>query len=412
VPTPPRSIDLFLAGDSSAPRLLHPPRGRAWWSWGHRRERAIVDDGTRLWVERDDRWTAWDFKAVRVLVDGERAVAIDRHERALNLVDGSIQLGRVGLDGGLRPTAVGWKARHEDWEIPFFQAYPWTHGRGAIGCAEGVVYRMEAGRCRAVGFGTRLIAGPHGAFATVDQGWCTAAAAPRCSARPLPVPVRDDAWVRWSDSGTELLGLDPSGACVHHDLRSGRYTRVEGALPVDVHTRLYAHGDRVGSGPTLHGIREFSWALSAPLLAGPAGVTWDLRTGTRCFEIPVLEFGATIATPNDWITVHWHDGRGRRFDPRTGRVKDSFQLPLAPEEVVESGHFDGDRAWMFTSAGRAFTADDPDHPVDADPPADEPTLHGALEEHAAGLSFDASAAVNGRVYGWNTDGLLVSVAER
>jgi hypothetical protein len=207
--------------------------------------------------------------------------------------------------------------------------------------------------------------------------------------------------VRWSADGLRVAGATPDGDAVVLDLARGRIAaQCRGALPLDADGTWLVDGEvRDGASIRRRGLREASWALSGHRLAGPGGVVWDLRTGTRLFDEPVVRFGAAIATPGRWATVDWETGAGVWFDPDSGEVRATFVLPLDEDEVVDGGWF-SDGATVALSSGRTFL-------LRENAPAEERAAPPPTRQQQPTRWVEATTAVDGRIYGWNADGLLI-----
>ena len=149
---------------------------------------------------------------------------------------------------------------------------------------------------------------------------------------------------------------------------------------------------------------------------------WDLDTGRRCFTRPVLRLGATVAARGPWATVAWDTGRGRWFDPETGRTVERFEVPVHSGDVLAAGWADDAAAVFETAEGRQVVVEGgwfrfPSRPRPRPPAPREPGVAvGAEGLHVGGwrgalwpLPVEEACTVGDRVYGWSTDGLLVAV---
>jgi hypothetical protein len=413
-PEPPNTVAL-------EPVLFHPPRGRAWWSIPGG---TVIADRQATWLERPTGWSRFDFAATRVVADERLALAFDARGQTLDLDRGTLLPASVrrGADTTLHATPNGWTEASGALDVPFPYALPWTHGLGAIGVADGMAYRFSADkaalRVRAVGDADQIRTGPHGAFVRVEGGECTHAARPGRSLEPLLVPLRDDPWLRWSDDGERLVGIDEEGVCTSIELRTGTMHRRPDAFPLDADGRLTTMGDVLPVvGTTRRGVYEVSCAVSGHLLAGPGGIVWDLAQGQRLFIDPILRFGATFSGdgPNArrWMNVRWDDGLGRVFDPITGQILRSFRLPLEPDETIDGKSTPGGQPCLLTSEGRSFDLGDcPNGGVPREIRPDEEMTDDREDpqvEFPLDLPLTGTAVVGDRCWGWSDDGLLVAV---
>ncbi len=353
-------------------RLHHPGRAERWWLLP---DRWVWWDGALFWTRTATRATAHELAEApdTVVPSGARL-----------LVSGS----RIWALEGLRAERLRPPLSLDDVRV-------WSD--------VGFVYRRtDKTRCVAVHSGPWRT-GPRGALLGGDAQRWSWAAAPGRSAQRLEFPLSTEHPVHWAPDGAGVAGVDADGRALRLDTRSGAVLRAStGAQPVDWDRDLPPEGGDVPDGP--RGLRHTSIARRGSLLAGPAGVCWDLETGHPCFEQPVVEPGATVATSADWVSVHWETGAGCCFDPRTGSVRARFALPLDADDVVTHGIADGASAVFGTALGAGWRV--------RTGAIEQATATRARRSHRppgwGPLPVQGSATVEGRCWGWNDDGLLVS----
>jgi hypothetical protein len=305
---------------------------------------------------------------------------------------------------------------------------PWPSGRGVVWRSEDWLYRWDTrsvrpiGRCNA---GDSWLVGPAGAVLVGRDGEWTAGAARRGSVSPLPTPITIDPWgVRFDDDGAEVAGIGTAGDHVRVDLVGGRLlARTVGSLPLDAGTgALVGDTVRVHGAIRFRGVGEHTWALGGAQLAGPAGVVWDLVSGTPRFSNPVVKLGATAATGGLWVTIDWEHGDGAWFDPATGAITSRFRIQLAEGDMIEAATAVAGIGYARTSIGRVYAIDAgkvehvqeyPD-PVELGDRGDRwQIVPNGIRVDGYGLvrvPVEAAATIGGRVWAWNTDGLLVAFA--
>jgi hypothetical protein len=426
---------IWLSKDLGAgsPTLAHPPRGVAWWRAGAAR---VVHDGARAYVDLGDRVAVVPLGASPdVIRDGEDLLLTDAAGTAWRIGQGvSRHGGRCNREGTHvevhRPRGGSWVATTRGRPLALPQGatdarelWPWRSGPGLLWTTEGWLYRWPLdGTPRAVAQireGDAVLPGPGGAFLVGRGGAWTDGAPPGGSARALPVAVDAGDWgVRWSDDGMRIHGLDLAGEPVRVGL-SGGHAPLAG-LPLDAEGAvLLGDGTIAGAGAAVPGIREASWALDGRWLGGPGGVVWDLTTGKKLLDAPVLRLGATVATTAGWATADWEDGRGVWVDPAPGRVRDPFAVPLDEDDTIETGAAQGSVA-VFTTANGVHWAVEGSRvtrtakaPSPVPPPPDPSFRVGRDGLVVAGRAFplpvEAAVRVGGRVWAWSTDGLLVAI---
>lgn len=410
------ALPSFSRDPDRAPAILHPGRGDAWWVSGGR---VAWHDGAALWgVVGDDVRVAPcpPPRAVWATATGWRAWTA-RATVTLDAVGSGVVAGRVGDGLTVRRVDDAWVV--DGAEVPEAVAvasavWPFPVGRGLLFRSAGWLFRIEAGRIRAVAPATgkeRVVIGPHGAFLIGDRDGFKLAGAPGRSASALPVRLRADAWgVRWADDGGRVAGIGPDGRTARIDLRTGAVDFAEG-LPLDVDRTLGPDGAIAGVDWPRAPVREASWARSGNRLAGPGGSVWDLRHATILGPAAV-RLGATCAVDGRWATVDWESGDGAWLDA-DGTARGTFHLPLAPGESVDGavdGVFvtDADRGLAVGPDGAITEVEPPPLPA---PPRVAGLRIGKAGADVAGarIAVEAAAEVAGRVLAWGTEGWLVRV---
>ncbi len=323
---PPLSLHLGLA---SGPSLLHPPRGQVWWTY---------PDG------------------VLGLGDGARSYRLD---------SATVTITR--------------------------EAKPWApEAAGRVFRDYQLLFRYTAAGLRAIatmGERSRHLEGPDGSVLIRDGDEWTRAATPSGDAQPLDEALPCNPWgVRWSRDGRRIAIGDECGATHFIDVATGRQVaHREDALPIDGDGGLLYEDGRLEAGATRWtGIREATAAFDGRLLAGPGGVVWDLTTGRRLFDVPVVPLG-TVVPGERWLLVPWDTGEGLWLDPLTGLTVPGPQIDDDDLPEPDAPQTKGD-GWSLDRAGLH---------VDGWPVFDLPVTAGAR--------------VGSRVWAWSDDGLLVAV---
>lgn len=339
------------------PELLHPGAGHRWWGGTHLAVQITADADT-IWVRGDTGW----------------------HDHPLAPVLPGPRIGHVKPPLWPEPRPLGARrARSFDDGTGFF----WLH--------DGWAYRWEPARRPSVvghvGSGA-VQCGPHGALI----GWGTSAwgAAPRRSRVTLEA-VLEPPSVRFSPDGKRVAGLSDVGpVCL--SLIDGRILDTYSGQPIDTEGTILRigaiyRGDRV----LLDGVHEASWDREGPLLAGPGGRVWDLRTGLAQSEDVVL-FGATVIVGARIYTVDWDEGVGHilRAD---GTVEGRFSLPLHEDDVIVGGARIGDEALFVTAERRGFSV--------SERTVTETSPHDVAEKDVG------EAVIDGIRWRWSTEGWLL-----
>jgi hypothetical protein len=353
--------------------VLSPSVGVRWWSVT---PRAWTDPGG-TWVDRGATTQFFTgFFPMLGAMDGDRPL----------LWDGLVAVGPQPTPG---PDAHHARRR------------PALSGGAWFWWDDGVWWRWRDGRSTAVAIGHTLWPGPDGSAVLVDENSemgpiVIAIASPDGPAVPLDRPLVLDAWgLRFV--GDALFGLDDGCAPARVDRRG----RVVAAEPIVAEGVSWSEHSLVGAGaPRLvHGTP----ARRGPLLAGPGGVVWDLRTGRPCFERPVVRRGVTVPGATSWLTLDRDNGEGVWFAPGTGEVHEPAVIPLDPDDALDDALPVDDGALVMTLDGAAWLLRPGAAPERASPrpvPWTPRVAWGPLLLHD-------ELTVDGRVYGWRDDGLLV-----
>lgn len=409
-----------------APRLLHAGRARAWF-----RTPAGVAwlDGERLWAALGDEVHVVPLRGDAVIWGrAGRLVADNGVESVVVTTAVAAEVGtrrRHGLDVVIeRAPAAPWQAamRLPDGAASSRELRPYAEGIGVVWRDGGWWYRCDEHGVQAFATarpGERCAVGPCGAVVLGDADAWRRAAAPRGSARPLPVPLDARGWgVRFAADGGSVAGVR-DGAAVTVDLRrEGGVGRVADRWPVDADGLLLGPDGALDVGePAFTGLIEASCAFSPPWLAGPGGVVWDLRRGAPVFATPALALGATARVGDRWATVRWDDGDGVWLDA-SGRRVGRFSVPLPDDDVVSGACADGDALIVATAGGAAFRVrGEAVSAAEADVPSPPRRgegwrlVRGGIEVGGARwpLPVDGAARFGDAVWAWSSDGLLVAL---
>ena len=381
------------------PSLLHAGLGRGWWWVG----RPVVADAHRLWVLGPDH-------ALAVAFPGAQQVGSD----------GPILVGASGARSvriDLSAATAQFHDHGRDRAVPGGRARVWVDEEA------GYVYRATDRTVRAVavlGPGERVEVGPDGAL-LIGRGAYTRGGAPGRSPRPLPVAVGTDP-IRWSQDGRRIAALDVDGAPVGVDLdpapgRSAKTAGPSGGVPVAADAWLADARIVRGDGVLWRGLTEASAARWGTWLAGPGGWVWCLRRGRPVHRRRVIALGATVGTPEGFVTVDWETGRGWTVT-WTGRRERPFVLPLEPDDTVTAGLWADDAVHFATALGATFAVDKGQvslstvpvpHPSIA---PSSPSLTSPLDTPAGPLDGASLATVDGITFAYDDDGWLLSWPSR
>ena len=392
------AFEWWLDGETSRdlPTLAHPPAGARWWC-GERGELAF-STRSDTWFGVGERWLRTPRPATSLWHTGD----------AWRVSWGAEDTWTVDATGAHLVPCV--RPDRPD-RLP--AAVHAAAGDGIVWSADGFVYRSVGGRIDCLGTSGAVTVGPEGGVLVGDSDHWSRFAPPGRPPRPLSPPMAREPWgVRWSTRGDTVAGLDLGGSPRQWDGRST--TRLE-TLPLDT-TGSYLDGGEV-IGPAGRPLRQHmvstSTGRSGPLLAGPAHALWDLRSGQRLRTI-VPGAIRTVGIPGgrflaiDSAQVRWFDEEADQ-SPHAVALPDDVADAWSDGEGVIIECIDGSRLTVrgdTIEAGGAPRSTPPHRPSGV---AIRTRYFGVDGVRRAGLRVRGAARVDGGVWAWTREGMLLRI---